>query len=1032
MPKWTEEQSLAIHEKGKNIIVSAGAGSGKTAVLSERVLTHVMNGMHIDEMLILTFTNAAAAEMKERIRKKISEVSELKDELDKVDIAYITTFDAFALSLVKKYNHLLNISDKITITPSSIIDLKRKEILNDIFDTKYKNKDEKFLKLINDFCLKDDKEVFTSILKINAQLDNKFDKTEYLNTYVDKYYDSDYVNNIINEYVALIRSKVNGIQSLIKNLSCYVDYNYIEKLNETLFPLFNAESYEDYRNNCKVKMPPIPRGSDETAKTIKKQIPIELKAIEELTAYENIEEIISSIMSTKDYVIAIIDLIKLLDERVRKFKLANSAYEFTDISMMAIKILMENEDVRNEMKGQYKEILIDEYQDTNDLQDLFISQIENNNVYMVGDIKQSIYRFRNANPLLFKNKYDSYSKGVSGYKIDLNKNFRSRKDVTENINLIFNQIMSNSIGGADYLASHQMVFGNTSYNEVNTENYQMEILNYEKPKDKQFSDVEMEIFIIANDIKSKINSGYEIMDKDTLKKRKVTYDDFVILMDRGTNFGLYKKVFEYMNIPLTIYRDTNVSDSADIHIIKNIYNLIININNFDINFKYSFMAIARSYLFAYSDDEILSIINSNGYKETDIYKKSSTIANSLDVLSNTEVYDKIIDFFDFYDKIINVGDVHNHLVTLESIGKIAKDAEAFGYSPREFLDYLCDVSDEGLSIKLSLNKDSGNSVKIMTIHTSKGLEYHVCYFSGLSKSFNIDDLKGKFMYSNHYGIITPYFDEGARTSVLKKLVKQKYIHEEISEKLRLFYVALTRAREKMILVTSLKENVLSYKDEGVIDEETRLKYRSFIDMLNSVYPSLTNYIKEIDISTLGLTKDYNFKKEVSLNRDFNTLQKVVPLEYKNTSTIIESARFSKNEHVLYSAEDKKNIDLGLKLHSLFENIDLLNPDYTGISDFYKNKIQGFIDTGILDNCLKLYKEYEFIYIYNNKKYHGFIDLLIEYDDYYTIVDYKLKNTTSDAYKKQLNGYREYIYSLTGKPVKTYLYSILDNTLTEID
>ena len=737
-------------------------------------------------------------------------------------------------------------------------------------------------------------------------------------------------------------------------------------------------------------------------------------------------------MSTKDYVIAIIDLIKLLDERVRKFKLANSAYEFTDISMMAIKILMENEDVRNEMKGQYKEILIDEYQDTNDLQDLFISQIENNNVYMVGDIKQSIYRFRNANPLLFKNKYDSYSKGVSGYKIDLNKNFRSRKDVPENINLIFNQIMSNSIGGADYLASHQMVFGNTSYNEVNTENYQMEILNYEKPKDKQFSDVEMEIFIIANDIKSKINSGYEIMDKDTLKKRKVTYDDFVILMDRGTNFGLYKKVFEYMNIPLTIYRDTNVSDSSDIHIIKNIYNLIININNFDINFKYSFMAIARSYLFAYSDDEILSIINSNGYKETDIYKKSSTIANSLDVFSNTEVYDKIIDYFDFYDKIINVGDVHNHLVTLESIGKIAKDAEAFGYSPREFLDYLCDVSDEGLSIKLSLNKDSGNSVKIMTIHTSKGLEYHVCYFSGLSKSFNIDDLKGKFMYSNHYGIITPYFDEGAHTSVLKKLVKQKYIHEEISEKLRLFYVALTRAREKMILITSLKENVLSYKDEGVIDEETRLKYRSFIDMLNSVYPSLTNYIKEIDISTLGLTKDYNFKKEVSLNRDFNTLQKVVPLEYKNTSTVIESARFSKNEHVLYSAEDKKNIDLGLKLHSLFENIDLLNPDYTGISDFYKDKIQGFIDTGILDNCLKLYKEYEFIYIYNDKKYHGFIDLLIEYDDYYTIVDYKLKNTTSDAYKKQLNGYKEYIGSLTGKPVKTYLYSILDNTLTEID
>ena len=131
MPKWTEEQTLAINEKGKNIIVSAGAGSGKTAVLSERVLTHVKNGMHIDEMLILTFTNAAAAEMKERIRKKLSSYSELKDELDKVDIAYITTFDAYALSLVKKYNHLLNISDKVTLIDQSIIDIKKNEILEE-------------------------------------------------------------------------------------------------------------------------------------------------------------------------------------------------------------------------------------------------------------------------------------------------------------------------------------------------------------------------------------------------------------------------------------------------------------------------------------------------------------------------------------------------------------------------------------------------------------------------------------------------------------------------------------------------------------------------------------------------------------------------------------------------------------------------------------------------------------------------------------------------------------------------------------
>ena len=1031
MPKWTEEQMQAITKKGKNIIVSAGAGSGKTAVLSERVSVHLQNGIHIDEMLILTFTNAAAAEMKERIRTKISKNPKLKDELDKIDIAYITTFDAYALSLVKKYNYLLNISDIITITSSSIIGLKKQEILEKLFAEKYQNKDPKFLKLIDDFCIKDDKEVFNAVLKINNELDSKFNKIEYLDNYLNDFYSTPYINEKIKEYNELLNSKVKSIKSLIKNLSTYVDSNYIEKLKQPLLPLLSAKEYLDYKYNCNIKLPPAPKGSTEAVKTIKKQITVELNIISELTSYSTEEEIKESINLTKDYVSVIIDLIKSLDKEIKKYKKLNNAYEFIDISKMAIKILIDNEAVRNELKNKYKEILIDEYQDTNDLQDLFISQIENNNVYMVGDIKQSIYRFRNANPLLFKEKYDKYSNDIQGYKIDLNKNFRSRQNVTNNINLIFNQIMNNTVGGANYIESHQMIFGNTAYNEINNENYDMEILNYQKPKDKTFKETELEIFIIANDIKDKINSNYKIMDKETSKERNITYKDFVILIDRSTDFDLYKKIFEYMNIPLTIYRDTNVSDTIDIGIIKNLYNLIININTFDTNFKYSFMSIARSYLFAYTDNEILTIINTNSYKETEIYKKALSIAETLDTLNSTEIFDKIINTFGFYNKIINVGDVHNHLVTLESIGKIVKDAENFGYTPKEFYDYLCAVEEEGFSIKLSLNKDSGNSVKIMTIHASKGLEYHICYFSGLSKKFNISDLKGKFMYSNHYGIITPYIDNGIRTTIFKKLAKQKYIHEEISEKLRLFYVALTRAREKIILVTSLKENVLAYKENGIIDDETRLTYISFIDILNSVYPSLTKYIKEVNVENLKLTKDYNYKKNITLQKPSNNTEKLIIKEYQNTSAPIEKARFSKNEHTLYTKEDRKNIDLGLELHSLFENTNLLNPDYTNMSEFNKNIIQTFINTGILNNSLKLYKEYEFIYTYEEKEYHGFIDLLIEYKDYYAIIDYKLKNTIDEAYKKQLKGYQNYIESLTGKKAKTYLYSILEGTLISI-
>ena len=178
MPRWTKEQELAINEKGTNIIVSAGAGSGKTAVLSERVLTHLKNGVHIDELLILTFTNAAAAEMKQRIRKKIKDVEALKPELDKIDSAPITTFDAYALSLVKKYSYLLNISSNISIIDSSIISIQKFHYLDGIFNAYYEAENPKFLKFIGDFSLKDDKTIKQNILKLNSKLDNLYNKDE--------------------------------------------------------------------------------------------------------------------------------------------------------------------------------------------------------------------------------------------------------------------------------------------------------------------------------------------------------------------------------------------------------------------------------------------------------------------------------------------------------------------------------------------------------------------------------------------------------------------------------------------------------------------------------------------------------------------------------------------------------------------------------------------------------------------------------------------------------------------------------------
>ena len=188
MPQWTKEQSDAIYQSGKNIIVSAGAGSGKTAVLSERVLKKVESGIDVDRLLILTFTKAAASEMKERIRKKIKGNKELSFQLKKIDSSYITTFDRFSLSLVKKYHYLLNVKKNIDIIESNLLKIKIDEFLDEVMEEEYQKREKDFVKLINDFCVKDDYELKRIILVLNDKLNMKYDKEDYLNNYLQDFY----------------------------------------------------------------------------------------------------------------------------------------------------------------------------------------------------------------------------------------------------------------------------------------------------------------------------------------------------------------------------------------------------------------------------------------------------------------------------------------------------------------------------------------------------------------------------------------------------------------------------------------------------------------------------------------------------------------------------------------------------------------------------------------------------------------------------------------------------------------------------
>ena len=1028
MPNWTKEQSDAINKDGTNIIVSAGAGSGKTAVLSERVLRKLKEGVNVNELLILTFTKAAAKEMKERIRKKIKKEPSLSSQLELIDSAYITTFDSYSLSVLKKYHYLLNLPKNIGITDSTLVQIKKEEILDNIFEELYEEKNEKFEEFISTFCTKDDKEIRNYLLNIYSKLELKTDKKEYLEKYINEYFNEEKIRNDIDLFEKSILKKKEKIGKNVKELSFLMDGKNYTKLLDSLSPLLNSENYRDVKINLSVSMPRMQKLSDEE-KELKEEINDGIKELKNICIYESTDEIYKSILSTKKYVECIIDILTLLNDRITKYKLENNMYEFNDVASLSIKILKEFPFAREEIKNSLNEIMIDEYQDTNNVQEEFISLISNNNVYMVGDIKQSIYRFRNANPYIFKNKYDNYKNNNGGIKIDLNKNFRSREEVLNNINDVFRIIMDDEIGGANYKESHEMVFGNLTYNNEGklNQNNDFEIYNYEYDSKGLFKKEEIEAFIIANDIKEKINNNYKIFDKDELIIRNAEYNDFVILMDKSSNFDLYKRIFEYLNVPLTIEKDESIIEEVILKVLKNLLILISKIyeKNLDVEFKYMFISVARSFLFEMSDEEIFDIFNNNSFKDNVLYIKAKSISEKLDYVNINSLIVEIIDTFEIYENISKIGNVNSNITILDYLLNSSTSFIDNNMDIYDFINYLKDLTTKEYDIKINRNSGEKSSVKIMTIHKSKGLEYHICYYSGLYSKFNISDLNDKFIFDNKYGIISPYFDEGISNTIYKYLLKEDYIKEEISEKIRLFYVALTRAKEKMILVTDLNQGKKS-KD--------RIKYRSFKDIMLSVIDNFNDYITNIDIEKLDITKDYKKIKQTNyLDYITKTDEKLDIKEILIENEELDEKSFSKKMTKLIPKEENDSIKFGLDMHYALEVTDFTNPNFDNMDNFIKNKIIKFLDNDLLKNIknAQIYKEYEFVYEEENEKYHGIIDLMLIYPDHIDIIDYKLKNIIDENYIKQLNGYKKYIENKTKRHVNTYLYSILGEKIEKI-
>ena len=1026
MPKWTDEQKEAIYKEGTNIIVSAGAGSGKTAVLTERVLEKVKKGISVDNLLILTFTKMAAKEMRERIGEKLKENGFTK-ELSKLDTADITTFDAYALSLVKKYHYYLNLSKDINIIDASVIGLYKEKMLKDIFEELYTSEDSKFLNLIKEYALKDDKEIFNFILNINNKLDLKTNKREYLDSYISIKYNEENIDKDIDNYIKVILNLINNIRDYLEYID---DSDYFDKIYKVLSPLLSSGDYDDIKLNIEVKLP-IAKGVSDTTKEYKDKISNTIKEIKKLVIYDNYDSIKSGILKTKDYVEEIIMIIKELDKRVSEYKSKYNYFEYGDISSYAIELVKNNTEIREEIKNNLNEIMIDEYQDTNDVQEEFIAYISNNNVYMVGDIKQSIYRFRNANPYIFKNKYDSYSKNINGIKIDLNKNFRSREEVINNINLMFDRIMNDTIGGASYKASHRMVYGNPMYqgDGDNGVNNNFEVYSY--LNDTIFKKDEVEAFIIASDIKNKIINGYPIFGKDTKGIRKAKYSDFAILLDSSKSFELYKKILEYNDIPTSIVKSVNLTDGEVITIIKNIIGFIIKIkdNVIDNEFKKLFISIARSFLFNLDDNIIFDYFLNNNFKDSDIYKISYGITKDLDTISLDEIIDIIIDKYDFYNKLFLLGDYSSNIIRIDKLKEITSNLTNLDYDIYKYSEYLEDIIESGMKIEYNVTESSNNTVKIMTIHASKGLEFNVCYYGGLYSKFNIREAISKFSYDDKYGIIIPYKDKFLYNTIYHNLSYRNYVLENISERIRLFYVALTRAKEKMIFILPENTKEKAGYISDIIDDSIRSKYNSFASIMYSLESITKSYYKNIDINSIDLSKNYNLVKNDNYNKLLGRVEDKLDVQDINIDIQKEEEKsFSKKNIHITSKEEQDRLDYGKKVHELFELTDFHNT--SNLTGKNREIITNFLDKVNIDNA-DIYKEYEFIYEEDNTTYHGIIDLMLVYKDNIKIIDYKLMNISDEAYLKQLNGYKDYIENRFNKPTNIYLYSVTNNTLEKI-
>ena len=672
--KWTKEQLKAIETSGNNILVAAAAGSGKTAVLVERMIHKILNKeINIDEILVVTFTNAAASEMRERILeaiyRKIDENPNDETLLKQITLlskASICTIDSFCLEVVRNNFYELGISPNFRIADTTELELLKQEVIEELFEEKYEQGDEKFLKLLETYSdyLSDDslKELILSIYNFiqsnpfpQEWLEEKVNDFNIANNLNDDFSKTKWGNIIIKnikEEVLDCKLKLEEILEHLERLdelkkyteTLKSDINIMNKFLNTatwdnLYELVNEVTFEKWPTDKKITLEEKNIAKDKRDK-IKKQF------------NKSIEIINCNSKEANSDILYMYEILKTLKELVFEFeaiflenKSEKNIVDFSDIEHFALQILLKKDDdgeyvptkVAEKYKNKFKEIAIDEYQDSNLVQEYILKSISNGrNMFMVGDVKQSIYKFRQACPELFLEKYDTYcieeNNINDGIKIQLFKNFRSRNNIIETTNKIFENIMSKELGNIDYDENEYLRLGanfEDTEKEIiakNTEVYIIENSEQEQEEvlEEPIENIELEAKFVANKIKEIIQSKKMVYDKK-VGYREVTYKDIVVLL-RATKqrANIFEK--EISNLDMPVFSDTSDAylDSIEIQTIMSLLKIIDNPMQ-DI----PLVTVLRSYFFGFTDNELIKIRVKTGTKQT-FYESIKKYINEID------------------------------------------------------------------------------------------------------------------------------------------------------------------------------------------------------------------------------------------------------------------------------------------------------------------------------------------------------------------------------------------------------------------